>query len=279
MDVAGIADRERAIHDQRSIRRHRRANGTNRYVVDTDIESGAFWDDLYDKLTAPRRGGPRFIDEADKSWAESIATDERTTDQYAHDAFTQLLRIAVDADHKDNSHVVGSRLPAVRVLITADALERQFGHGNVEGTYLPVSVQTVERIICTSGTVPIVFDSNGQPLDLGREQRLFSAAQRVVLASRDGGCIWLGCDRPPSWTEAHHIDHWTRDRGKTNVNDGVLLCRHHHMLLHNNGWEISREDSVYWLVPPASVDPNRTPRKLESKSAVLRELLGTKGIA
>ena len=30
-----------------------------------------------------------------------------------------------------------------------------------------------------------------------------------------GGCPINGCDRPPSWTEAHHIDQWERDHGKT----------------------------------------------------------------
>ena len=79
-----------------------------------------------------------------------------------------------------------------------------------------------------------------------------------------------GCDRPPSWTEAHHIQHWARDGGRTDIADGILLCRHHHLLFHNNGWEIEREGCAYWLVPPADVDPGRTPIRLESKSVLRR---------
>ncbi len=44
------------------------------------------------------------------------------------------------------------------------------------------------------------------------------------------------------------------------------------MLLHNNHWEIVRDDSGYWLIPPADVDPQRMPRLMPSKSAALRDL-------
>lgn len=41
-DEAGIADRERAAFEERSVRRTRRPNGLSRYVIDPDIESAAF---------------------------------------------------------------------------------------------------------------------------------------------------------------------------------------------------------------------------------------------
>ena len=98
LDEAGIADREKAIYQERSFRRVKRPNGLSRFILDPDLETSAYLDDVYDKLTSPRRGGPRFIDEADKAWAEGIANDERTTDQYLHDAVTALLRLGVAAD-------------------------------------------------------------------------------------------------------------------------------------------------------------------------------------
>lgn len=110
----------------------------------------------------------------------------------------------------------------------------------------------------------------GDILDLGREQRLYSGTQRVALAVRDGGCLWPGCDRPPSWTEAHHIRHWARD-GRTDLADGVLLCRHHHLRLHNEGWQITRRDGRYRLdAPPGS---GRPPVPLASRSRAMREHL------
>jgi hypothetical protein len=167
------------------------------------------------------------------------------------------------------------------VLVSAETLETRTGHGRIEGISTPVSVETIERIACEAGTVPIAFDDNGQSLNLGREQRTFSSRQRIALAARDGGCMFGDCDRPPSWCEAHHIRHWHRDHGRTDVADGILLCRHHHMLVHNNGWEIERRpkrgtrasaEAIYWLIPPATVDPERMPRPMPSKSAALRDL-------
>ena len=288
LDAAGIAQRERAIYEQRSFRRTKRPNGMPRYTFDPDLETAAYFDDLYDKLMSPRRGGPRFVDPADVAWAEKIATDERTNDQYLHDAFAGLIRLGVDADLADRAawgagsspeddkasrvRIVGSRIPAVRILVTENALTTRNGNGRIEGSDIPISIETVERAVCTAGTIPIRFSDEGNVLELGREARLFTGRQKIALAARDGGCIWPECDKSPGWTEAHHINQWARDGGRTDVCDGVLLCRHHHMLLHNNHWEIVRRGTDYWLVPPPEIDPARQPRQLHSKSAALRDL-------
>jgi len=273
LDESGIVERESAIHQERALRRVRRPNGLSRYILDPDLEAAAFWDDLYDRMTSPRRGGPRFVDPDEQAWADAIATDERTTDQYMHDAVTRLLRIGIAAETAEGRQIVGSRAPAVRVLVSAEALVSRSGHGRIEGSDIPVSIQTVERIACTAGTIPIVFDDSGQAVNLGREQRLFSGRQRIALAARDGGCRWPDCERPPSWTEAHHIEHWQRDQGRTDLADGILLCRHHHMLLHNNHWEIRRRGGEYSLIPPPDVDELRRSRPMPSKSAALTDLL------
>ncbi len=294
LDEAGIAGREQLAYSQRSLRRSMRPNGLSRYTLDPDLEMSAWLDDVYDKLTSPRRGGPRFVDPGDRAWAEDIATDTRTTEQYLHDAFLGLLRKGVDADRADaraessqatdsrtagsrstgrrTPRIVGSRLPAVRVLVTEESLRTRTGHGRIEGINTPVSIETVERQICLSGTIPIEFGRDGNVIDLGREARLFTPHQKIALAARDGGCMFPGCDRPASWTEAHHIKHWKRDTGNTDLADGILLCRHHHMLVHNNHWEIIRKHAKYWLIPPPDVDPKQHPRELASKSAALRDL-------
>ncbi|WP_157156513.1 HNH endonuclease signature motif containing protein [Diaminobutyricimonas sp. LJ205] len=270
LDEAGIRSREQAIHADRAIRRTRRPNGVHRYIIDPDLESAAFWDAVYDTLTSPRRGGPRFTSEADKAWAEGVATDPRSTEQYLHDAITELLRIGTAVD--PTKPVIGPKPPAVRVLVSLGALEERTGHGWIEGTDTPVSIETVERVACTQGTIPIVFNDDGQVLNLGREQRLFSPKQRIALAARDGGCMDPDCDRPAAWTEAHHVKHWRRDEGNTDIADGILLCRYHHLLFHNNHWEIHYRDGHYWLIPPPDIDPEQTPRLMRSKSAALRDL-------
>jgi len=114
----------------------------------------------------------------------------------------------------------------------------------------------------------VLFSRDGTVLDVGREQRLFTQAQRAALALRDGGCRWPDCHRPPSYCEAHHINGWKSDEGLTNLDDGILLCARDHLRLHNDGWEITRTGTgtEYWLVPPSSADPNRAPIRLAGTS-------------
>lgn len=298
MDVAGIAVREEQRRAERGLRIYRRPGGGSRLVWDMDPETAVVIHESHDQLTSPRRGGPRFIETSPEGErAERILRDGRTTEQLASDGFLELIRIAADVAP---TSLIGVRRPSVRVLVPAATLEARRGSGQragrgsgqrrgsasghgagqrggarIEGQPGPVSAETADRHACADGTQTITFDTDGQPLDVGREQRLYTHRQRIALAARDGGCRWTGCERPPSWSEAHHIKHWVRDRGGTDVADGILLCRHHHLLLHNNHWEITRDGGDYWLVPPPDVDPEQRPIGMPSQSGALREMMGT----
>ncbi|MBG6056892.1 hypothetical protein RCH16_000078 [Cryobacterium sp. MP_M5] len=140
------------------------------------------------------------------------------------------------------------------------------GHGSIEGSPAPISLATVERQLCDTGYIGILFDNTGQPIDVGREQRLFTPAQRTAMGARDGGCVWPDCTRPPSWTEAHHLKTWLLEHGHTDLADGVCLCHPHHLLLHNQGWTIIRGGDQYWLKPPVSVDAEQTLIPLPGKT-------------
>ena len=269
LDAEGIAGREHARVAKRSLRRWRKPDGMTRYTWELDPEGAALVDDIYDAITSPRRGGPRFVDESEKARAEAIVNDPRTTEQLASDGMLAMLRIAAEADPQA-SRIMGRARPAVRVLVTATNLEKRTGGGRIEAHADPVSIETVERYLCDSGLQTLLFDENGQAIDVGREQRLFTNRQRLALAARDGGCMWPGCDRPPRWTEAHHIQQWKRDKGKTELCNGILLCRHHHVLLHDSHWEIELRGSEYWLIPPAGT--TQIPRPMPSKSAALHDL-------
>lgn len=291
LDAAGIVERERQRRSMRGFRRWRRPDGMTRYTWDLDPESAALIDDVYDKITSPRRGGPRFIADDDRARADAIEHDERTTEQLASDSLLELMQLALDTDP---TTIVGVHRPAVRVLVAAKDLQNHNGRGWIEGQDIPVSITTVERHICRGGTENIVFDNQKQPVNLGRTARYFNRPQRRLLSARDGGCRWPGCERPPEWTEAHHIRWWERDNGPTNINNGILLCRHHHLLLHDKHWEIEvttrgepvavnergergeSGESEYWLIPPPDVDPNRTRRPMPNKSPALHDALRTR---
>ena len=277
MDAEAVVDRERRQRAARALRFTTRPDGMGRVTWDLDPESAARFRDLYDRTTSPRRGGPRFVGAADTAVASTVERDERTIEQLASDVFLDLLSHGADAD---SSMLLGSGAPTVRIVVAATALESREGFGEIEGTGQALSIASVERATCTATTVEVVIDAAGEVLDIGREQRLHTRRQRVALAARDGGCRWPGCDRPPSWCEAHHIRHWQRDHGETSVENGILLCRHHHLLAHNNGWEIARDPLGFTLVPPTSVDPKRRAVPMPTKSRVVEHVIaGQQGAA
>jgi hypothetical protein len=281
LDEEAIARGEKERADQRYLRRFRQDGMCGGSWLVPDEEGGLEIDQAFSLMLAHRTGGPRFVDANPDTVpdavpvaaaSESGPVDDRTNEQLLADGFIQLIRGGLDADP---NVVPGKRRVAVRIMVTAATMQEQTGHGVIEGSGNAVSFPTVARQLCESGTLGLKFDRNGQVIDLGREIRLFTSAQRDALAARDGGCRVAGCEKPPSWTEAHHIDYWARDRGKTNIADGILLCRYHHMLIHNNNWEILRRDGTYWLRPPASVDVQQRVTEMPSKNPLVAALRPT----
>jgi hypothetical protein len=270
LDVAGVKVREEERRQQRSLTVTPLPTGMVRLVWVMDPETGALVKDLYDRAVSPKRGGVRFVNPARAERAKMIFDDGRTAAQYASDAFLQLLIHGADADTR---LLVGSGAPVIRITVTETALVSGVGVGRIDGVADPVSIDTVERLLCGGTSIRMGFDLNGNVLDVEREQRLYSRRQREVLAVRFGGCMDPECERPPSWCEAHHIAHVHRDGGKTVIDNGILLCRWHHLKYHNQGWEIEHDrHGRYWLIPPASIDPAQTPRLMTPKNAALRDL-------
>jgi hypothetical protein len=267
LDEAGVADREALLRDKRFLRLSPQPDGMTRVTGLLDPESAALVADAVDAVASPRRGGPRFVDPDAAARADALVRDPRSTEQLALDALVQMVRIASAAD---DGTVFGVREPSVRVHVSLDDLDRRAGVAHLEGQSASVSIATASRIGCADGLVPILFDQAGRGLKLGRTQRLFSHHQRTVLAAIWGGCAHPGCDRPPSWTEAHHINEWHADSGSTDVDDGILLCRHHHLMVHNNGWRVERSGSVYRLLPPPGDALHEGPVMLVPKNPIHR---------
>jgi hypothetical protein len=271
LDFEGIAIREHERRQQRSLRIFATENGMGRLVWSMDPETFVAVKDLYDRAASPKLGGVRFGEPGAAQHAESILTDTRTPEQLASDVFVDLLRVGSDAD---SSQLLGSGAPVVKVTTTQRCRDARAGRGYFEGNSSAISVETVERLACEASELLVQLDDSGRLIDAARESRLYSARQREALAVRDGGCLFPDCSRPPSWCEAHHVKFWARDRGKTEVDNGVLLCRHHHLLIHNNGWEIQQgKTGERWLIPPANVDALQTPIAMPTKSPALRQLL------
>ncbi|WP_144795963.1 HNH endonuclease signature motif containing protein [Microbacterium paludicola] len=254
LDPEGVQERFEQSYAQRSWRSWRNADGAHHTHIVSDDETAAWLDSIRDAALRPRRGGPRFMTEDERAAASALVDDARTNDQIAYDLFMDILRAGALASAAD---VFGARQPGIRIVTidgatgAHDAFGRMLATAHLEdgGDALPGTV--VDRNLCTVGSRSVRVDGNGNPLDVGREQRLYTSRQRVALAVRDGGCMFPECRVPASYCEAHHCDHWLEDDGRTDLDRGILLCRHHHMLLHNNGWKITRDDlGAFMLHPP-----------------------------
>ena len=90
------------------------------------------------------------------------------------------------------------------------------------------------RIACDSSIVTIKEDENGEPLSIGRRSRTIPPPMRRALRVRDKGCRFPGCTNT-RFVDGHHIKHWA-DGGETSLDNLVVLCRHHHHLVHEGGF-------------------------------------------
>jgi Domain of unknown function (DUF222)/HNH endonuclease len=124
----------------------------------------------------------------------------------------------------------------------------------------PVSPEALRLLCCDATVIPIVLDGAGQPLDVGRATRTIPDGLRRAVAARDRGCAHPGCDRPPSWCECHHIVAWQHG-GPTALQNLVMLCRAHHHQIEATDWIVRIRDGLPEFIPPAWIDPSRTPRR------------------
>ena len=128
------------------------------------------------------------------------------------EALVQMARHATA--HAESCNGQGGGRHTVIVGLSEQVLRDGTGTaGTPDGQRLPAAA--VRRMACDAGIIPAVFGSDSEILDLGRLTRHISSGLRHFLVARDGGCTWPGCDRPASFTEAHHREEWFRDQGKT----------------------------------------------------------------
>ncbi len=157
-----------------------------------------------------REGGPAGRDDRDGAWVRSFrpGDDHVISSRYDHDA------------------MVGAE-PATFE----------------DGTPLPPAL--LARIACSSQLARIVFGPDSTILDSGREVRIFTAGQTRAIIARDRHCQYPRCQEPPSRGEIHHSLWWGRHQGPTSTDHGILLCWHHHTLVHAREIDIARRDGEW----------------------------------
>jgi hypothetical protein len=99
--------------------------------------------------------------------------------------------------------------------------------------------EVVRRFACDASVVALLENERGEVLDVGRKTRAIPPALRRALEKRDRGCQFPGCSCT-RFVDAHHVEHWANG-GATRLDNLVLLCRHHHRLVHEGGFSLVME--------------------------------------
>ena len=101
----------------------------------------------------------------------------------------------------------------------------------------PIPPVTARRLACNARILPTVLNGAGVPIDVGRERRLATRAQRRALRAMYRTCAFAGCDTTFNRCEIHHLIEWD-DLGDTDLRNLLPLCSHHHHLVHEGGWHL-----------------------------------------
>ncbi|MFG6403030.1 DUF222 domain-containing protein [Microbacterium sp. P04] len=193
----------------------------------------------------------------DGAGGTQVVEDVRSVKQMQADALSALCRHGVSCDQ-----VPTGVTTTIVVRMSLEDLEKRAGWATIDGINQPVSAATVRRMVSDAQVIPCVLGGDSEILDWGRAKRLFTPAQKLASAERDGGCG--GCGLPPGMTSVHHIDWWVRDHGPTDLSNAMLLCTSCHHRIHDDGWDIRIEGTgvraKVWFIPPPWLDPDRTPR-------------------
>ena len=193
------------------------------------------------------RAGGAALEAAIESLSKRLgANDTRTRKQRRADALVEVAHHAMDKGTLPKRH--GAR-PHIAVTTTVQGLKGELGASLSElPNGLPVSSKTAQRLAC-DGALHRVLTADSMVIDVGRAKRTAQPAHWRGLAARHKTCAWPGCDRPLSWTQAHHVDFWEHG-GHTDLRKMIPLCHFHHRLVHEGGWQVVIVGERVEFIPP-----------------------------
>src|SRR5438874_12342710 len=178
---------------------------------------------------------------------KSGAHDDRLLPQRYADALVELAS--------------GGKPANLQVTATIETLKGLAGAAGAEMEFsLPISSTSLQRMACDCSVTRVLLSQESVVIDIGRSRRMITGPARKALNARDGHCRWPGCERPASWCDGHHIIHWI-EGGTNEPNNLVLLCRRHHRMVHEGGWQLVKCDDgqIITLAPTITFGLPRGP--------------------
>ena len=209
------------------------------YALTTDNEGRAVLEAAIGPLSAPH------LD------PETGEPDTRPVGRRRGEALIEALRRAGAA----TQHVPTSPKAVLTLTMDYADLAAKVGAAEVAGTRAAgtlLAPDTIRKIACDAGVIPVILGSSGDILDHGRAERLFTTTQVRALWLRDRHCTFAGCTVPAAWSDAHHLIHWI-DGGPTDLHNGALLCPRHHTIVHRDELAgVVTPQGVSWDTRPGS---------------------------
>lgn len=167
------------------------------------------------------------------------AGDTRTTDQLRADVFCELLE----------SDPTGERRGTVDIRVDLATL---IGLDDVPGDlagYGPVVADLLRQISTeqhgAEWRAAVTHPDTNEIIWHGTTRRRPTVAQSRYIEMVKPTCVGPGCRMPAQECDLDHTTDWVSSRD-TSVGNLAPLCRHHHRLKHEGGWQLRRTaDDVY----------------------------------
>ena len=249
-EARALEAEERHAAETTSLRMTRLGDGTTRILLRLPDAAATRLRTYLEAFTSPRHrphaehGNGEHGDQADQ--ADHGDSDHRgpvgplgqrlPMPRKLGQAFCSLL----EAINPARLPIHGGDATTLIITISLDALRHDLGTADL-GPTERLTAAEVRRLACTAKLIPAVLGTTPEVLDLGRSARLFSPAQRKAMIIRDRECRAHGCTIPATWCEAHHAAKPWAHGGRTDLNDGVLLCSWHHHRAHDPTYDTTRD--------------------------------------
>ena len=224
-----VATEEEITRSRSGLSLHDNGDGTTSGHFTVPSTAAAFLRKILESMTAPRRMGVS-TGSPNVSGAEGQATWDWNHRRGL--AFTELL------EHLPTEHLHTRTAATVVVTVDHTVLTGALKTARLD-TGETLSAGEARRLACGAGILPAVLDGRSVALDLGRENRLFSEAQRIAIGLKHDTCAADGCQRAFAWCELHHRQPWSTG-GKTDLTDAIPLCHWHHHRIHDHTYRHTR---------------------------------------
>jgi hypothetical protein len=181
LDADGVLSDANKANSRRFLHLSQTFDGVYRIDGWLDAEGGAVLNTALDSVMGPWRDG-----------------DDRSATQRRADAVVEMARRQLDGGQLP---AVAGQKPHLAVSVDMATLSKEPGSMAAELEWSqPIPAETARRLACDAAITPIIDG------DADHTSRVVPGATRRALIARDKGCRFPGCDCPPAWTDAHHVN-------------------------------------------------------------------------